>query len=643
MKFRTFTLDPFQEQSIKAIDNNNSVVVSAPTGSGKTLIADYVIYKNRNNNKRIIYTAPIKALSNQKYKDFSQEFGVDKVGLMTGDIVINPHAKILIMTTEIYRNMVVSADKEIEDIAYVIFDEIHYINDIERGYVWEESIIYSLPTVRFLCLSATIPNAEEFAAWIRAIKGHQVDTVVATKRNVPLEHQFYDYELGITTLEKIKQAKSIPGYDNVFRKRGKRQRIRAPQPDHVELIRELGKGKLPALFFSFSRKDCQNKAQELARKNLFKSDKSLLQFMNERLRDAPSDINKLKSTRTLKQTISQGIAFHHAGLLPAIKEIVEELFSEGKIKVLYATETFAVGINMPAKTVCFNALRKYDGIQFRNLNTKEYFQIAGRAGRRGIDKIGYVVSMIYRPTFRYNEVKNLTTKDVEPIKSQFKLSINTVLNLIDQKTDEEIEHILRLSFFSYQKFGEDYDKVPTKVLLARYNSIVKKLNKYEFVKDKKLTTKGYFSSNVFADEITLGEVFATDLIKSLDEYQILLVLAALVYEPRETYKIKQKFKNEQLKKLKSILKKDEYLAKEKKFLNLDDVTTFVNPVYNGKTFFDVLELTNLLEGDLIRIYAQILDRIGQIKKASPSYELRTKLENCKGILEKALEGIYLVG
>ena len=205
MQFQNFTLDPFQEEAIQAIENNQSVVVSAPTGSGKTLIADYIIYKHRNDHKRIIYTAPIKALSNQKYKDFSLEYGADKVGLMTGDIVINPNAKILIMTTEIYRNMAVSNDEDLENIAYVIFDEIHFINDIERGYVWEESIIYSSEKVRFLCLSATIPNAQEFSDWIAAIKNHEVKTVISTKRNVPLKHLFYDYELGITTLEAIKK------------------------------------------------------------------------------------------------------------------------------------------------------------------------------------------------------------------------------------------------------------------------------------------------------------------------------------------------------------------------------------------------------------------------------------------------------
>lgn len=642
MKFKNFTLDRFQEDSINAIENNYSVVVSAPTGSGKTLIAEYIIHKHRNNDKRIIYTAPIKALSNQKYRDFSQQYGEEKVGLMTGDIVINPHAKILIMTTEVYRNMAVSSDEELKNIAYVIFDEIHYINDPERGYVWEESIIYSLEKVRFLCLSATIPNAAEFSRWIAAIKKHQVKTILATVRNVPLEQSFYDIELGIATLEKIKAAKEIPQYREIVRKKGRR-RPRVPPPNHVELIKELNPDKLPCLYFHFSRHACQEKAQELARKNIFTRNPKITDFIHQKLRNAPYDVNKLLSTRILKETLPQGIGFHHAGILPILKELVEELFAQGLIKVLYVTETFAVGINMPAKTVCFDSLRKFDGRHFRNLNTKEFFQIAGRAGRRGIDKVGYVIVMIYRPTFNYYEVKAITTKDIEPIHSQFRLSVNTVLNLIDQHTPKEIEHILRLSFYSYQKFGKDYDKVPTKVLLARYNSIVRKLKKYGFITgDNKLTEKGLFSSKIYADEFTLGEIFATGLAKKLDEYQILLALGAIVYEHREMNQFKREYKNDQYQKLWRTLSRNEYLRRENKFQHLSKITTFIYPAYYGKSFFDVLDLTNLLEGDVIRYYAQVLDRIGQIRKAATDSELLAKLENCKGIIEKVLEGIWLV-
>ncbi len=641
MKFKTFTLDPFQEEAVKAIEENNSVMVSAPTGSGKTLVADFIIEKHKDDDKRIVYTAPIKALSNQKYKDFSKEYGEAKVGLMTGDIVINPHAKIVIMTTEIYRNMVVSQDSDVGDIAYVIFDEIHYINDIERGYVWEESIIYSPASVRFLCLSATIPNAQEFSNWIQAIKKHPVKTVISTKRNVPLEHLFYDEELGITTLEKIREARSIPKYHHVIRgKKGKREK--EPEPNHLELIKEIGKENMPALFFSFSRRDCQVKAKELAKLNLFERDSSLVQYMNSKLAEVPSEVNRLSSTGLLKETLSQGIAFHHAGLLPVIKGIVEDLFGMGKIKVLYTTETFAVGINMPARTVIFNSLRKYDGYNFRYLNSKEYFQIAGRAGRRGIDVKGTVVSMIYRPTFNYQEIQKITSKDVEPIKSQFKLSINTVLNLINLHEPAQIERILRMSFYSYQQFGENYAKVPTKVLLYRYNSIVKMLVKYGYVENETLTVKGHFASKIFADEITIGEIFATDFIEKLDEYQVLLLVCALAYESRIGHEFKQVFKDEKFRELVQLIRGNAYLSKEKKFEDLQFLTTFIHPIYHGKSFFDVLKLCNLLEGDLIRLYSQVNDRLGQIRKASTDYKVLNKVENCRRIIDQALEGIYLV-
>jgi superfamily II RNA helicase len=650
--YKGLTLDPFQEDAIEAIESNNSVVVSAPTGSGKTLIADYIINKHIDDKYRIIYTAPIKALSNQKYKDFSEEYGESKVGLMTGDIVINPTAEILIMTTEIYRNMVMISDESVKDVVYVIFDEVHYINDIERGYVWEESIIYSPKNVRFLCLSATIPNAQEFSDWIMAIQKHTVKTITSTTRAVPLKHQFYDYELGITDLKSIKkrieETKDMPHYDNVFRKRGhggkgRRARISTPKPDHVKLIKELGVEKLPCLFFSFSRKDCQLKAKQLSQTRIFQSNSTITSFMSKRIKEWPTEVAALESVQILRHALPFGIGFHHAGLLPVAKELVEDLFSQGLIKVLYTTETFAVGINMPAKTVVFNTLRKYDGINFRNLNTKEYFQIAGRAGRRGIDTQGFVVSMIYRPRFDYKEVKRLTFKDVEPIKSQFKLGVNTTLNLLNQHTEDEIEMILRKSFYSYQKFGEDYDKVPTEKLLSRYNRIVKKLIKNGFIgKDAKLTEKGKFGTRIFANELVISEVFATDLFTTLTEYQILLLLGALIYEPREKTIIRKKYPTKEYKDLIKLLMSNQLTKLEDKFESLLDVTGFIYPVYEGKTFFDVLDNTNLLEGDMIRFYGQILDRIGQIKKASTNSELNLRMQNSQGIILKSMEGIWVL-
>ena len=640
MKFKGFELDNFQVESINAIDRGNSVVVSAPTGSGKTLIADYIINKFIHKKHRIVYTAPIKALSNQKYKQFSKEYGKDKVGLMTGDIVINPQAKIVIMTTEIYRNMAISRDPELKDVSYVIFDEIHYINDIERGYVWEESIIFSNAKTRFLCLSATIPNAQEFADWISHTNKHVVEVVIHKIRSVPLHKSFYDTELGITTLKEIKYLASIK---NVKRVRGKRvRRVFVKPPSHVELIKEI-KNKTPCFFFTFSRKACQDNAKELYSRKIFSYNPEISALVRQKLKDSPVEINNLKSTNLLRQILPYGIGFHHAGLLPIIKELVEELFSKGLIKILYTTETFAVGINMPAKTVCFNSIRKFDGINFRFINSKEFFQMAGRAGRRGIDKQGFVYTMIDRRDFDYDYINRITTKDVDPIKSQFKLSINTVLNLLKMHNKKEITNILCKNFYTYQKFGKNFKNLNKLIIFRNYKNIKKTLFQLKHInKDDVLTEKGKFTSMIYADELQYGEIFGTNFYEQLNEYQVLLLIACLCYESREKTKFFEKFITKDLNKLKNILKQNEFLHKEKRFLDLNKITALIHPVYNGKNIFDVLNNTNLLEGDVIRFFRQVLDRLGQVKNATKDDALRMMLKECQRIVSDSMQDIDVV-
>ncbi len=637
MKFKGFTLDKFQEDSIACIDRHNSVVVSAPTGSGKTLIADYIIHKFIGQKQRVIYTAPIKALSNQKYKQFCNSYGKDKVGLMTGDIVKNPEAQIIIMTTEIYRNMAISNDHSLKDVGYVIFDEIHFINDVERGYVWEESIMFSDKNVRFLCLSATIPNAHEFAEWIQHINKHTVEVIVQDVRNVPLHVNFFDTELGVTQLKQIKYVSEVPVSRG--RKGGKGRRKFVPAPYHIDLVREM-KDKTPCFFFVFSRKTCEDNARDLFNKKIFKFNPEISAYIRAKLKNAPKKINNLKSTKLLRQVLPNGIGFHHAGLLPIAKELVEELFSKGLIKILYTTETFAVGINMPAKTVCFNSIRKFDGVSFRFINSKEFFQIAGRAGRRGIDKEGFVYVMLDRRDFDYEYLKKITFKDVDPIKSQFKLSINTVLNLIKMHKQDEINKILCKNFYTYQKYGKHINNLKKSVIFRNFNNIKKKLLKLNYVNsDIALTEKGIFSSKIYADEIDFGEIFSTEFYKDLNEYQILMLIAALCYEARQKTKFFEKYLTDDLRSLKKLLKNNDYLYREKRFKEFNKLTALVYPIYNGKTIFDVLDNTTLLEGDVIRFFRQLMDRLGQIKKATTDDTLIAMLNNCQDIISKSMKDI----
>ncbi|MAF36047.1 hypothetical protein CL622_02920 [archaeon] len=637
MQYKGLTLDPFQVDAIHAIEKNQSVVVSAPTGSGKTIIADYIIQRDIKKGIKVIYTAPIKALSNQKYKEFSEEYGEEKVGLMTGDIVKNPDGQVLIMTTEVYRNMALTNEPMLNDVSYVVFDEIHYINDRERGYVWEESIIFSHKKVRMLCLSATIPNAQELGDWIQTIKKHKVKIISHDVRPVPLHIRFYDFELGITTLKEINDAAQIPNYYHSRHK--KREKIISP--DHRDLVKKIA-DKTPCLFFHFSRAGCQTMAEQLGTQKLFSYNQKIQTIITKKLKGSAPEIQKLKSTVLLKKILPCGIGFHHAGLLPIMKGLVEELFGKGLINVLYTTETFAVGINMPAKAVCFSSLRKFDGVAFRLLQAHEFFQIAGRAGRRGIDKEGFVYAMLDRRDLEYRKLQLMTSSVSTPIRSQFKLSINTVLNLIKLHEQKERITILNQSFYTYQAKKRRRRATSTNEMKHRYERIKKRLDKMDYVINNKLTWKGEFTSKLYQDEIIFGEIFGTKLYQQFDTYQLLLIIACLCFEERKQVEFKRTFPSKSVQDIRQVLHNDPTLKRFKRFDPLNKMTALIYPCFEGETLFQILKLTNLLEGDLMRFYRQILDRIGQIKDATKDELLLKRMSECQTVINDCLADIDVV-
>ncbi|MGI6344185.1 MAG: DEAD/DEAH box helicase [Bacillota bacterium] len=432
LTYKGYVLDRFQREAVNLIEDGRSVVVCAPTGVGKTLIADYLIEKAVSENRRVIYTAPIKALSNQKYRQFKASLGEEKVGIITGDVVLNREAMVLMMTTEIYRNMVLSDPDSAADIHYVIFDEIHYI-DSDRGVAWEESLIFAPPHVRFLGLSATIGNLDQFVAWLSAVRQQPVAQVLETKRAVPLSHRYFNAGTGICTLDGLKHAMG-------------EGRLRPT--DHLQLVRALRRDYLPALMFVFSRRQCVEKARELARERSFLTAAEAAQV--ERQLDACEleyGLSGHGEFLLLRRLLQRGIAFHHAGLLPVLKGLVEELFEQRLIKLLYCTETFAVGVNYPVKSVCFLEQRKWDGSSVRPLTIQEYQQMSGRAGRRGIDTQGYVFTLI-------SNAENVILQDYargrpEDIGSQYRLSCNSILNLIRRGMEGQIGEAYRSSFAAY--------------------------------------------------------------------------------------------------------------------------------------------------------------------------------------------------
>jgi len=625
MKYKEFTLDPFQEQAIRSLLEGNSVVVSAATGTGKTLIADFMIDHAIKEGQKVFYTAPIKALSNQKYRDFCTAYGKERIGLLTGDLVINPEAQIVVMTTEIYRNMLHEGSRDLQGLRFVVFDEIHFINDVERGTVWEECIIFSPDYVRFICLSATIPNYKQFAAWIESIAQHKVDTVAYSQRAVPLEHYVYEYNTGLTSAEKLakdmKQDKDTPDYYRVMKKKSpKSPRQRYKVASHLELVRELHeKDWLPAIFFVFSRKATLEKAQELAKKMDFTTPDQkayIIQYMRQNI---PSDITSMPSVQALRELLPRGVGVHNAGILPKMKEIVEHLFNESLLKVLYATETFAVGINMPAKTSCFGAIEKYDGTGFRYLHSKEYYQCAGRAGRRGIDKVGRSIVMVDKNTADIDKIRKVTESDSEPIVSQYKLSYNTVLNLINNYDEETIDVVLKSNFGYFVK-KQSQQQVRITTSFNNYKRILVKLG---YVKDDKLTPKGEFTTHIYSNELFIGELVLEGYLDNFNVEQINVLLAALIYEGRRA----DKFDTRDVK-INSILKAlsdNAMMSRKLKKMELKKMYHLVSIWSRGGKFTELLDICNLPEGDIIRIFRQLVDILRQIKSGLVATRQRPEL------------------
>lgn len=453
-----FPLDEFQREAIGTFLRGDSVMVAAPTGSGKTVVAEFGIWDAFRRTGRVIYTAPIKALSNQKFRDLRTIYG-DEVGLLTGDVTENRDARIIVMTTEILRNMLLQSPWELDDVETVIFDEIHYLADPERGTTWEESIILCPEHIQFICLSATVTNAHEIAGWIG--RTHRpIRLIEHFSRPVPLAlYYYYENELAMVIDHHGEQIRDFPKVGGEARRRpgGRRsdhvrEALEEPQPH--EIVDALkAQSLLPAIYFLFSRNDCQVFAERLAmmRPQLVQPEQvvqieAVLQTYLTSMR--PED-RELEQVRLITDLARKGIGFHHAGLLPILKQLVEVLFGRGLMQVVFATDTLALGVNMPARTVVVGRMTKWDGRRRRILIPNEFQQMAGRAGRRGMDVFGHVV-IPYSPIIPFREAMEVATGDLHPVQSAFAIRYNTVLNLWDPPRGERVRQMLQRSLAQYQ-------------------------------------------------------------------------------------------------------------------------------------------------------------------------------------------------
>lgn len=442
-----FQADGFQYEAIDALEQGAHVVVCAPTGSGKTLIAEAAAHQAIQSGGRLFYTTPLKALNNQKYLDFVKQYGAEKVGLLTGDCTINRDANIVVMTTEVFRNMLYGIEAEattLADVGYVVLDECHFMNDPQRGTVWEESIIHCPQSTQIIALSATVANAQEMANWIKALHGN-TKLIESHYRPVPLQHYFYvTLQNQLFSLFKPETKELNPllkKYGFLDKKRARQAPFRSSQLIKILHQKEM----LPAIFFTFSRKGCDRDLE-------FTSKLSLLSMAErkevERQVDAFVHQNPILKNNKYLQFIKNGFASHHAGLLPVLKTLVESLFQQGLIKAVFATETLAAGINMPARTTVITSISKRSDDGHRLLTASEFLQMSGRAGRRGMDTTGYVVT-VSSPYETVNEMALLARSKPEALNSQFTPKYGMVLNLLERFSLDDSEKLIAKSFGAY--------------------------------------------------------------------------------------------------------------------------------------------------------------------------------------------------
>ena len=505
----TFNLDKFQIQAIDSINKDFNVLVVAPTGSGKTYIAEKAIEKYTKQNQNVIYTTPIKALSNQKYNDFTN-LNID-TGLLTGDRSIKPDSELIVATTEILRNMIYSNDERLKEIGLIVLDEVHYLSDSERGTTWEEIIIHAPKNIKFLFLSATIRNKEEFHNWIVSLRG-KTALVYSNIRPVPLEISLvglnpHNDQLKIIKSSKDKRNNKIFKFEKQYRKY-KRPHL-GFQLDYLD-----NKQLTPSIFFYFSRDRVETKArQATTNRKKIKEAEEVRKLFNNVFDSLDSVEYELLNLDELLWMWVRGVGYHHAGLAPIVKEFIEYLFLNRFIKYLFATETLSLGLNLPAKSIVIDRLYKFDGVKTRLINQSEFLQLTGRAGRRGIDTKGFAFINYDRniENFWYN---NLFTLKSSNLNSAYSVSYSSILNMLSKYSLNEAVELLENSFFAYQ------NNFNIKNLKKTFTS---KLEVLELLKFKDNNKKSIVLTETYRDNLIVGlELLENEFNKDMNFYLMLV-------------------------------------------------------------------------------------------------------------------------
>lgn len=647
-EFRGLTLSPFQVTAVEAIEEGADVLVSAPTGAGKTLVAEFAILDAVKRGKRCIYTAPIKALSNQKFHDFQADPDID-VGLMTGDVTIRPQAQVLVMTTEILRNAILEGSDTLHGVEFVVFDEVHFMDDRERGTVWEESLIFAPSEVRFISLSATIPNLDEFGAWLAEVRDRPVAVVREERRPVPLEHRFYTERRGSFGVDELAgvRRKDTPARERRSSRRPQRGRRgrRGGKGDGLDprpplpgpLFDELEEtGLLPALVFSFSRKDCER----LARTN---RDRALLSRRERR------EMDTLQAALIEKYELGQdylasevmalarrGVGYHHAGMLPLHKELVEQMFTSGLLRLLFTTETFALGINMPARTVAFSGLRKFDGVNFDYMRRRDFLQMAGRAGRQGIDTEGLVYLMLSERDLAEAPLGRLLEGEPEPITSRFHLSWSSLLHLVSHLGRERLPEAWEKSFSNFQARERTPKRLrrERKRQARRVEARLDVLQEMGYLRGDEPTPRGTLARALNGFELQVTELLFRGVLECEGPTALAVIFTALIHEDRRPgppRRVPKRFYASLRSQVDKVIRQ---LRATVAAADVDDIpkaadwglTPIVIEWMNGASFDELLERFDVGPGDVCRALRMAVQLMRQVRRAiDPEWDVHHAL------------------
>ncbi|HWE66576.1 MAG TPA: DEAD/DEAH box helicase [Acidimicrobiales bacterium] len=546
-----FPPDDFQLEAFRAIDADRSVLVSAPTGSGKTLVAAYAIHRALGAGGKAFYTTPLKALSNQKYNELVATYGKDHVGLLTGDTAVKPEAPVVVMTTEVLRNMLLARSDLLAHLHTVVLDEVHFIQDPYRGGVWEEVLVLSPPEIRFVCLSATVNNASELGGWLRSVRG-ATDVIVERHRPIVLRHHFAahrredDETLLLPLLShgkpgseglRIDQAvrRALQGRPASWQPRGRGPRLPYRTPLRTELITTLnGEEMLPAIVFIFSRAACDEAVRQVVRDGVRLTDQAeravIRQIAERRVETLSDEDLGVLGYDDWVEGLEAGVAAHHAGLVPVFRETVEECFAAGLLKVVFATETLSLGINMPARSVVIERFTKYGGAGRATLTSGEYLQLTGRAGRRGLDEEGHAI-VLWSNEIAFAEAARVALAPPPDLRSAFRPSYNLAVNLVSRFDPETAHEVLRRSFAQWQAQRPE-------LLSLQFGHRVAVLEELGYLDGWSVTETGHRLSRIYHEsDLLVAEALAAQLVDGTEPAVLAGVVSSVVFEPRRARRL----------------------------------------------------------------------------------------------------------